>query len=267
MASFRSLCVVAFLVIAAFFAAPSFGETATFHVDESQIRFRLSPPPVVEIPVVNTSGKALPGNFKLELLATDDSVESVVTGTFLGSPGTSVEKIAWPEDAKARGSLSQFGWHRLRYSFAPLAESGIQPCQGIVQLNRVLVGVIRVRIAAASTAKPGSRFPVRVRVDDPVTGRPRRSVLVELTVALDDDDNTTLKHALVTDFAGDAAYTFDLPKEVQAEGGKVSAKVSRGTFSDQAELDFDMRANDKLTLTSDKPLYQPGQVAHLRVLA
>jgi len=136
-----------------------------------------------------------------------------------------------------------------------------------VQLNRVLVGVIRVRIAAASTAKPGSRFPVRVRVDDPVTGRPRRGVLVELTVALDDDDKTTLKHALVTDLAGDAAYTFDLPKEVQAEGGKVSAKVSRGTFSDQAELDFDMRANDKLTLTSDKPLYQPGQVAHLRVLA
>jgi len=158
MASFRSLRTVALLVIAAFFTVPSFGETSAFRVDESQIRFRLSPHPVVEIPVVNASGKALPGNFKLELLDTDDSVESVVTGTFPGSSGTSVEKIAWPEDAKARGSLSRFGWHRLRYSFAPLAESGIPPFQGVVQLNRVLAGVIRVRIAAASKAKPGSRY-------------------------------------------------------------------------------------------------------------
>jgi hypothetical protein len=82
MASFRFLRVVAFPVIAAFLGVPSFGETSGFRVDESQIRFRLGPHPVVEIPVVNTSGKALSGNFKLELLATDDSVESVVTGTF-----------------------------------------------------------------------------------------------------------------------------------------------------------------------------------------
>jgi hypothetical protein len=99
MVSFRSLRAVAFLLIAAFFAAPSFGETTAFRVDESQIRFRLSPHPVVEVPVVNTSGKALPGSFKLELLNTNDSVESVVTGTFPGSPGTSVEKIAWPSQA------------------------------------------------------------------------------------------------------------------------------------------------------------------------
>src|ERR1035438_8322119 len=105
MVSFRSLRAVAFLLIAAFFAAPSFGETTAFRVDESQIRFRLSPHPVVEVPVVNTSGKALPGSFKLELLNTNDSVESVVTGTFPGSPGTSVEKIA--SDLRSRSSIRQ----------------------------------------------------------------------------------------------------------------------------------------------------------------
>ena len=136
MGSCRSLCLLAFLAVAAFSVVPVFGEPDALRVDESQIKFRLSPHPLVELTVVNTSGKALPGNFTLELLATNNSVQSVVRGTFQGAPGASVEKITWPEDPKARGSLSQFGWHRLRYSFVPLAKSGVPPAQGIVQLNR-----------------------------------------------------------------------------------------------------------------------------------
>ncbi len=267
MASCRGSCTAALFAVAAFLTAPSFSRAAVLHIDEPQIKFRLSGHLAVEIPIVNTSGKALPGDFKLELLATDDRVERVVTGTFQGSPGTTVEKIPWPEDSLARISPLEFGWRRLRYSFTPRSESGVAPAQGIVQLSRVLAGIFQVRIAGASKAKPGSRYPVRVRVDDPVTGKPRPRAAVELTLTLDGHDKTTFKHALLTDFDGYGVYTFDLPKETKAEEGTVTAKAIRGGFSDQAELEFDMRVRNKLTLTTDKPLYQPGQIAHLRVLA
>ena len=267
MASCRFSRAAAVFAVAAFLTAPSFGQTAVLRVDESQIKFRLSAHPAVEIPIVNTSGKALPGDFKLELLATDDRVEQVVTGTFQGGPGTTVEKIAWPQDSLARVSAARLGWRRLRYSFTPRPESGVGAAQGIVQLSRVLSGIFQVRLAGASKAKPGSRYPVRVRVDDPLTGKPRRGAAVELTLTLDDTDDTTFKHALLTDYAGYAVYTFDLPKETKAEQGTVIAEVTRGGFSEKAEMDFDLRVKNKLTLTTDKPLYQPGQIAHLRVLA
>lgn len=267
MASCRGSRAAAFFAVAAFLTAPSFGQTAVLRVDEPQIRFRLSAHPAVEIPIVNTSGKALPGDFRLELLATDDRVERVVTGTFQGSPGTTVEKIAWPQNSLPGISPLRFGWRRLRYSFTPRPESGVGAAQGIVQLSRVLAGIFQVRVAGASKAKPGSRYPVRVRVDDPVTGKPRRGAAVELTLTLDDDDDTTFKHALLTDYAGYAVHTFDLPKETKAEQGTVTAEVTRGGFGARAELEFDMRVTNKVTLTTDKPLYQPGQIAHLRVLA
>ncbi|HXN49766.1 MAG TPA: MG2 domain-containing protein, partial [Bryobacteraceae bacterium] len=267
MASCRLARAAALFAVAAFLTASSFGQTAALKIDEPQIKFRLSAHPAVEIPVVNTSGKALPGDFKLELLATDDRVEQVVTGSFQGSPGTSVEKIAWPQDSKGHTPPARLGWRRLRYSFTPRPEFGVGAAQGIVQMSHVLAGIFQVRLAGASRAKPGSRYPVRVRVDDPLTGRPRRGAAVELTLTLDDDNDTTFKHALLTGYDGYAVYTFDLPKETKAEQGTVTAEVTRGGFGEQAEMDFDLRVANKVTLTTDKPLYQPGQTAHLRVLA
>jgi hypothetical protein len=258
--------VAALLVVTASLTARLLGQTAVFRVDEPQVKFRLNAHPTVELPVVNTSGKAVAGEFRLELLGTDDLVESFVTGTFQEKPGTAVEKVAWPMGYLARFSPSRLGWRRLHYSFAPRPEFGIPRADGIVQLSRVLAGLFQVRIAAATKAKPGSQYPVRVRVDDPSSGRPFRGVPVELTLTLGDDESA-VKHKVATDLAGYAAYTFDLPKQTRADQGTVSARADHASFHEEVELDFDLRARNTITLTTDKPLYQPGQVAHLRVLA
>jgi len=80
-------------------------------------------------------------------------------------------------------------------------ELGIPRADGIVQLSRVLAGLFQVRITAASKAKPGSQYPVRVRVDSPSSGRPLYGVPVELTLTLGDDDENAVKHKVVTDLA------------------------------------------------------------------
>ena len=267
MPSSRCLRAAALLVVAASLTARLLGQTGVFRVDEPQIKFRLDAHPTVELPVVNPLGTALAGEFRLELLGTNDQVESFVTGKFQEKPGTTVEKVAWPLDYLARISPSRLGWLRLHYSFVPRPELGIPRADGIVQLSRVLAGLFQVRITAASKAKPGSQYPVRVRVDSPSSGRPLYGVPVELTLTLGDDDENAVKHKVVTDLAGYAAYTFDLPRQTQANGGTVSARANRAAFHEEVELDFDLRSRNRVTLTTDKPLYQPGQVAHLRVLA
>jgi uncharacterized protein YfaS (alpha-2-macroglobulin family) len=268
MACLRSGYAVCVLIPFVFLASDSLGQTPpSLHVDEPQIKFRLNSHPVLELPVVNTSTKPLVGDFRVELLDTDNKVESFVTGTFQEKPGTTVEKIEWPLHYLEKISPSSLGWRRLRYSFVPRPELGMAPAEGLVQLSRALVGVFEVRVTAASKAKPGNKFPVRVRVDDPSNGKALRGTPVELTLALGDEDDNATKHTVTTDYEGYAVYSFDLPKGIQADEGTVTAEAKRGPYSQEVELSFDLRSKGKVTLTTDKPLYQPGQVAHLRVLA
>lgn len=268
MACLRASYAARVLILFVFLASGSFGQTLPpLRIDEQQIKFRLDSHPVLEVPVVNSTDIALAGDFRLELLDTNNKIESFVKGTFQEKPGTTVEKIQWPLDYLANISPSSLGWRRLHYLFVPRPELGGTPAEGFVQLSRVLVGIFEVRMTAASKAKPGNKFPVRVRVDDPSNGKPLHGTAVDLALQLGDDDDNAIKHTVTTDYSGYAVYSFDLPKEIQADEGTVKAEAKRGPYSEDVELTFDLRAKGKLTLTTDKPLYQPGQRAHLRVLA
>jgi len=268
MACLRASYAVCVLTLSLLLASHLFGQTPpVLRVDEQQIKFRLDSHPVLEIPIVNTPDKALVGNFRLELLGTNNKVESFVTGKFQEKPGTTVEKVEWPLDYLVATSPSSLGWRRLHYSFLPRSEFGVAPTEGFVQLSRALVGVFEIRMTAASKARPGNKFPVRVRVDNPSNGKPLRGTAVELTLELGDDDDNAIKHTVTTDYSGYAVYSFDLPKEIEADEGTITADAKRGPYTEEVDLTFDLRSKGKLTLTTDKPLYQPGQMAHLRVLA
>ena len=91
--------------------------------------------------------------------------------------------------------------------------------EGFVQLSRVLVGVFEVRMTAASKAKPGNKFPVRVRVDDPSNGKPLHGTAVDLTLELGDDDDNAIKHTVTTDYSGYAVYSFDSQKRSRPTRG------------------------------------------------
>ena len=268
MARLRASYAVCVLILFVLLTSQTFGQTPPLlRVDEQQIKFRLDSHPVLELPIVNTSNKTLIGDFRLELRDSNDKVESLVTGKFQEKPGTTVEKVNWPLDYLVNISPSSLGWRRLHYSFVQRPEVGVAPVEGFVQLSRVLVGVFEVRMTAASKSKPGNKFPVRVRVDDPSNGKPLRGTAVDLTLELGDDDDNAIKHTVTTDYSGYAVYSFDLPKEIEADEGTVTAEAKRGPYSEEVDLTFDLRSKGKVTLTTDKPLYQPGQQAHLRVLA
>jgi len=268
MARLRISYAVCVLIPFVLLALRSFGQTPPLlRVDEQQIKFRLDSHPVLEMPIVTSTDIALAGDFRLELLDTNNKVESFVKGAFQEKPGTTVEKIEWPLDYLVNISPSSLGWRRLHYTFVPRPELGAAPVEGFVQLSRVLVGIFEVRMTAASKAKPGNKFPVRVRVDDPSNGKPLHGTAVDLALQLGDDDDKAIKHTVTTDYSGYAVYSFDLPKEIEADEGTVKAEAKRGPYSEEVELTFDLRSKGKLTLTTDKPLYQPGQQAHLRVLA
>jgi hypothetical protein len=238
-------------------------------VEEDKMRFHLLPRSGLELPIVNSSAQPVSGKFSLELLnLDDDSVAASLSGTFTEQPGETIEKVDWPVDRLPSDNPSDLGWFRLRYKFTSDASATVAPAvTGIVQLGRIITDGFAISMAAAKTVAPGTQYPVRVHVENPKTRQPYANTPVDVTLTIGNDDDTAIKRRVRSDSAGNATVLFHLPEHPEDQGGTITADVARGEFSDEASLDFefpDERA-PALTITTDKPLYQPGQTVHVRV--
>ena len=103
----------------------------------------------------------------------------------------------------------------------------------------------------------------RVRATDPVAHEPLADVPVRLVVVGEDGKPMQLDAA--TGLTGDVIFPLDLPTEgaydVTASGWSQGVTAQ---LSEQIEVTASPR---RVLLTTDKPIYQPGQVIHLRALA
>jgi hypothetical protein len=103
----------------------------------------------------------------------------------------------------------------------------------------------------------------RVHAQNPFTRKPLPNLEVELS--LDQNGASTKKLSSKTDLLGDAVFPVTL-----AEAGKYAVVASTSAQGTSAALDAAVDVAEpgrKLLLTSDKPIYQPGQIIHLRTLA
>lgn len=234
------------------------------------MRFHLLPQPGLDFAIVNSSLTPISGNFAVELLNDeDDSVAASTFGTFTEKPGETLEKIDWPVKSLPTDSPSTLGWYRLRYSFLPDADSHALPILGIVQLGRIVPDGFGISLAAAKTVAPGTKYPVRVHVENPANHKACANTLVEITLEIGNEGDTAIKRKVRTDSAGNAVVTFKLPDKPADQEGEITADVALGSFSEEADLKFSFPDDPAphITLSTDKPLYQPGQTVHLRLFA
>jgi A-macroglobulin complement component/alpha-2-macroglobulin family protein/MG2 domain-containing protein/carboxypeptidase family protein/A-macroglobulin receptor/macroglobulin-like protein len=246
------------------------GTTGQFRVEEEKMRFHLLPQAGLELPVLNSAAKSISGNFTVALL--HDENEVVVasrSGTFIAKPGETVQQLDWPAAQLPTDSPSELGWYRLRYSFVPADDTEVAETRGIVQLGPILVDGFGVSVAGASKVAPGSQYPVRVHVENALTGQPLANIVVELVLEIGDNEYTDIKRSVETNGSGDATVTFKMPEKPSEDQGEITATVKRGSFTEESTLDFAFpeKPAPALTITTDKPLYQPGQTVHVRLFA
>jgi uncharacterized protein YfaS (alpha-2-macroglobulin family) len=121
-------------------------------------------------------------------------------------------------------------------------------------LDARLVGPARV------TANRGASY--RVRAQNAETQEAIASADVALSVKTGAGDPQILRST--TDEQGDAFFEVEL-----TEGGQAALSASLSSAGTQADLASMVKVESsgaRVLLTSDKPLYQPGQVVHLRAL-
>ena len=245
------------------------GPSPSLKVEEDKMRFHLLPHSGLEFPIKNTSAQPVSGKFALELLNhEDDSVAATLSGTLTEQPGETIEKIAWPVDKLPTDTPSELGWYRLRYTFTPDASPAVAPVTGIVQLGRIITDGFAISMAAAKSVAPGTNYPVRIHVENPTTRQAYAKLAVELSVVIGNDDDTAIKRKARTDSAGNATVLFHLPEHPSDQDGTITVDVVRGAFSEEESFDFQFpdEPAPAVTITTDKPLYQPGQTVHIRLL-
>jgi hypothetical protein len=238
-------------------------------VDESRIRVLIQKQPVeVQLAIENSTGESLNATVQLELLDPRDRVAAKTSTPQQISPGNQTLKFHIPfslsslTDSERRELL----WYRLRYR--------INDHTGIVSLSNS-PDLFDLRVVTSEMAREGSTYHVRVSARHPITHKPAAKVAITGELLLEDDDSRSLKlHAAKnTDSEGYALLDFVLPPRfpqfphtLQPAGGEVKLVGRRGAVVAEAEGEVLVDQFARTLITSDKPIYQPGQTMHVRAL-
>jgi len=113
---------------------------------------------------------------------------------------------------------------------------------------------------------PGSQAALRVAVRRFADGQPVPEAAIKVTLKPRDGGKTVTLFEGTTDTLGTADVRFTVPAGVDAQQTlSVVTKSSLGR--DRLERNVTVERSYKVLLTTDKPLYQPGQAIHVRTLA
>ena len=193
-----------------------------------------------------------PGQLAVEILNPEN--EAIGSATSNG----------WQADVKLAKPLSteELVWHRLRYRFTPAG--GTNPIEGTESISQILRTPV-VHIIGQQSFLAGGEAAVRVAATDsrnePISGE--GSVNVELRPA---GKSPIVLFAGKLNGRGTAQIQFRLPAGIT---GRVGLAYSVQTAIGGADYTQEIRIEPKssVLLTTEKPIYQPGQTIHVRALA
>jgi len=242
-------------------------------VNEAAVRLQIqAEAALVAIPVENQTRETISAHVLLELVDPKGVVQAHADQDASLPPGPTKLKIALrtafaQEKSPERQSIL---WYRLRYTITanPPSKSLPTPLAGIISVSEATPELFELHVAGPALVREGGHYAVRVRAIHPVTGRPVAGVRVQASLDLDTDDNKPLvTKTLATDRRGFATLEFTLPGSVEAGEIDVQVTGKLGNFSAEADGQFHVNHFSSVSVSTDKPIYQPGQALHTRLMA
>jgi hypothetical protein len=125
-------------------------------------------------------------------------------------------------------------------------------------------GAQEMLVLGQDTFAPGSAAAVRVLLRDNATGQPIANAAVDVAMRQAGLAKTVFTGS--TDATGSAPVQFTVPPEWEGDAELVVG-ASSDLGADEVSSPIQLARTYRLLLSSDKPVYQPGEVIHLRSLA
>lgn len=209
----------------------------------------------------NVAGRPVSGRTVLTLLKiADDGTESSVataSGRFEMSGSSAEQKISlsYPEITK-QANLASF-----------LLSYNVDGAGGALHGRKSLYDAVeKIEAVFMSPDKfiSGEKARMRLLVRDPATGAPRKNHPFRVILKKDEAEREMASGR--TGENGSAEIEGDV--ESGDEGsGNIQVFVGEGDTAELIEGTITVTRSQKILLTTDKPIYQPGQLMHLRTLA
>lgn len=238
---------------------------------KARIQFR-SDSTLVILPLENQTGEPIASGVHLELIDPSGVVQAQSDRNISVPLGSTSLNFDLPPVAGQNEKLnrSKLLWYRLRYAIkaTPSTQSKPTVAAGILSVGEATPDIFELHVAGAAFVREGGHYAARVRAIHPVTGRPVAGVSVQASLDLDADNNKPLvTKTAQTDRRGFAALEFALPEKVNTDEIDVKVKGNFDDFSADADGTFRVNHFSSVALSTDKPIYQPGQTLHTRLMA
>lgn len=171
------------------------------------------------------------------------------------TPGRNQVSLTFPGDVSPEKTPECV----VKWSFGPQgqAEKGTKSLiHSLAQLETRLVGY--------SELLAGSQASVRLVAMNHATGAPAQGADVAIKLAVGDKERELLKTKTGADGSLNAQFT--VPEDVEGSAELHISLVTESLGGDQITRPVTVKRTSKVLLTTDKPLYQPGQKIQMRVL-
>jgi hypothetical protein len=264
-----------FLIAASSLVCPLLvsAQTPQLSVDEAAVRFNFPATHfLAEIPVHN-AGSATSAQVTVDLIDPQDTIRSHGSATCSLRSAVTVCSVTLPPASPAMVANSSNNGEdlaalRVRYNLVAASQPTVT---GTLALDHIAPALFVLHMAAPSQIRPGGFYTVRIRATHPLTNAPQPNVPLDATITAPIDSKphdliASRKH-LVTDRNGFATLEFTAPTSPDLALVKVVIEGRLTNLYSGIAQDLDVPSQQSLSLTTDKPLYQPGQSVHLRLLA
>ncbi|GAB4340677.1 MAG: hypothetical protein Kow0099_16820 [Candidatus Abyssubacteria bacterium] len=256
---YASLLVMAFMTLSAYqllAASDGHNATAPHRVNEEGIRARLQEDGIViAVPVEWDVDLAAWGTLEVELVDLQGKRISGTSGNVVGFKSSHIYSIL----LKPRPDLANSWRYVLKYKLAT--------SDGVVEGRKSLaecIGMLETRLIGSTELLSGAASSLRLIALDHSTGEPIENATVSF--ALTDATKKNLLYQGRTDRTGTVDARFRVPDYLSGRHTLV-VEVRSPLGDDLVEQPVSIIKSRKILLTTDKPLYQPGQTIHIRSLS
>ena len=246
-------------------------------VNEANTRILLEKDPLeVLLAVENSSGEPLNARVELKLLDPKNNSRANTTQVQSLKNGSQTLSLFVPLSFSSLSEKErrELVWLRLHYRISK--DDSTTLTEGIISFSEITRDLFDIRVATSEIVREGGVYRIRVHASHPITRLPVANVRVDGVITLEADGNKSVKlqASKITDSKGYAILDFTIPQRfpefphsTRPAGGEFVVTARRGSVvvNVKAEVLVDQFA--RMLVTSDKPMYQPGQVMHLRTVA
>jgi hypothetical protein len=234
-------------------------QNSVLSVDEARIRGSIADGSLtVEVPVSSLVDHEISGKLLLRLLSVDGTQEhAVVELGYALAAGKSTTLSASLPAPKGLAQQSDLVNYNVR------VDDGLHGGLQVTRSLMYVVPLLDLRVEGPASLRPGRESFYRVRVQDTLNNAPLEDQGV--TFELLENGQVVQSQDVTTEVTGDAQVRMNVehPGDYQVRA-HMTAHGTQTELQDPVQV---VSGAGKLLLTSDKPIYQPGQLINLRALS